>query len=406
VADTAAIATEHARLYRAERRARIRLEHIQAVTDVALSHLELNDLLGELLGRIRDILRADTCAILLLDLETDELFPRAAVGIEAGGERDIRIPLGRGFAGRIAATKAPLIIEDVEHADVLNPVFRERGIKSLLGTPLVVRGEVIGVMHVGTLRPRRFTGEDVELLQLVADRAALGIERAHVHSELLRLDQIKLDFVAVASHELRAPAAAVYGVAVTLRARSAELSAEIRATLEDTLLDQADRLRRLIEQLLDLSKLDAKAIPIVPRNVNVHGIIEEVVDSIGGEGVSIDVMLELEAVADPLVVERVVTNLLVNALSHGEPPIVVHAERRDRHLRIAVEDGGPGIAEELLPRLFDRFERGDESKGSGLGLAIAKAYARAHGGDLVYDRAGRGARFELVLPSAGTQGSG
>jgi signal transduction histidine kinase len=408
VPDSAAIASEHARLYEAERRARIRLEHVQAVTDVALSHLELDDLLGELLARIRDILQADTCAILLLDLANDELIPRAAVGIEAEAEHDIRIPLGHGFAGRIAATKEPLVIEDVEHGDVLNPVFRDSGIKSLLGTPLVVRGEVIGVMHVGTLRPRTFTGEDVELLQLVADRAALGIERAHVHSELLRLDQMKLDFVAVASHELRAPAAAVYGVAMTLRERGAELSSEIRATLEDTLLDQADRLRRLIEQLLDLSKLDAKAIRIVSRNVNVRGVIEKVVESVGGKGVSIEVPRQLQADADPLVVERVLTNLLVNALSHGESPVVVRAERRDRHLRIAVEDAGVGIAEELLPRLFDRFERGAESHGSGLGLAIAKAYARAHGGDLVYDRVGSGTRFELVLPSgsAGTQASG
>jgi two-component system heavy metal sensor histidine kinase CusS len=78
--------------------------------------------------------------------------------------------------------------------------------------------------------------------------------------------------------------------------------------------------------------------------------------------------------------------------------VVVSADRTDRHLRVAVEDEGGGIAPEVVPRLFDRFERGEEGHGSGLGLAIARAYARAHGGDLLYDPRERGARFELVLP--------
>jgi signal transduction histidine kinase len=393
------MALEHARLYEAERRARIRLEHVQAVTDVALSYLELDALLQELLDRICRILEADTCAILLLDDETKELVTRAAVGIEEDVERSVRIPVGRGFAGRIAATRERVILEDVQDTDVLNPILREKGITSLLGAPLFVHGYVIGVIRVGTLRRRKFTEEDVELLQLVADRAAVEIDRARVHSEVLRLDQMKLNFVAVASHELRAPAAALYGAAVTLRERGDNLSADTRALLEHTIFEQADRLRRLTEQLLDLSQLEAKALPIVPRNVGVYSVIEEVVDAVGREGVSIEIPRELEAFADPLVVERVVTYLLVNAQRYGKPPVVVRAEQRDRHLRIAVEDGGPGVAEDLVPRLFERFERGRDGDGSGLGLAIAKAYARAHGGDLIYDPAGRGARFELFLPT-------
>jgi signal transduction histidine kinase len=393
------MALEHARLYEAERRARIRLEHVQAVTDVALSYLELDALLQELLDRICRILEADTCAILLLDDDAKELVTRAAVGIEEDVELSVRIPVGRGFAGRVAATRQPVVIEDVHDAEILDPILLQSDITSLLGAPLLVRSEVIGVLHVGTLLPRTFSDDDVELLQLVADRAALGIDRAHVHSESVRLDQMKLNFVAVASHELRGPAAALYGAAMTLRERGDDLSADTRALLEHTIFEQADRLRRLTEQLLDLSQLEAKAIPIVPRKVGVYSIIEEVVGAVGREGVSIEIPRELEAFADPLVVERVVTNLLVNAQRYGKPPVVVRAEQRDRHLRIAVEDGGPGVAEDLVPRLFERFERGRDGDGSGLGLAIAKAYARAHGGDLIYDPGGRGARFELFLPT-------
>jgi signal transduction histidine kinase len=94
----------------------------------------------------------------------------------------------------------------------------------------------------------------------------------------------------------------------------------------------------------------------------------------------------------------VITNLVLNARSYGRPPIRVAVEERDRHLRIVVSDEGEGIPEELVPRLFERFERGAEGHGSGLGLAIARAYAVAHGGELLYLPSDCGARFEFVLP--------
>jgi len=102
--------------------------------------------------------------------------------------------------------------------------------------------------------------------------------------------------------------------------------------------------------------------------------------------------------ADPLAVERVLSNLLGNATRYGKPPVVVTATERDRHVRLVVEDAGPGISDELAPRLFERFERGSAGAGAGLGLAIAKTYAQAHGGDLLHVSGPGGARFELVLP--------
>src|SRR3954469_11723230 len=131
-----------------------RLQRLQAVTDAALAHLEVEELLRVLLPRIHDILGVDTCAVLLLDEETNELVARAAVGIEEEVEAGVRIPVGAGFAGRVAASKRPVVLDDVDHADVLNPILRERGIKSLLGVPLLVAGEAIGVLHIGTLTHR------------------------------------------------------------------------------------------------------------------------------------------------------------------------------------------------------------------------------------------------------------
>jgi signal transduction histidine kinase len=399
--DRAAIAIEHARAFAAERKARQRIEHVQAVTDVALAHLALDDLFRVLLPRIRDILEADTCAVLLLDEGTNELVARAAVGIEEEVERRVRIPVGRGFAGRVAAGRQPVILDDVDHADVLNPILREKGIKSMLGVPLVVAGDTLGVIHVGTLVHRRFTGEDVELLKLVADRVAIAIERGRLHEQTMQLDELRTNFVAIASHELRTPATSVYGVLVTLLERDEQLTTSSRRELLRVGVEQGERLRRLLEELLDLSRLDARGVSVKPKSLMLASVLRDIASEAlsNGATVVLDVPEDLAVTADRLVLDRVVSNLLINAARYGAEPITVSAEARDGQLRITVEDSGAGVPDELLPRLFERFARTDSANvGSGLGLAIARAYAHAHGGDLVYDRGERGARFELLLP--------
>jgi anti-sigma regulatory factor (Ser/Thr protein kinase)/putative methionine-R-sulfoxide reductase with GAF domain len=154
------------------------------LSDPALSELGLEELLNELLLRTRDALLVDTVAILLLDEESRQLVARAAKGIEEEVEQGVRIPIGRGFAGRIAAERAAIFIADVDHADILNPILREKGIRSLLGVPLIVEGKLIGVLHVGSLTPREFGERDLALLQVAAARAAPGIERARLSSAL------------------------------------------------------------------------------------------------------------------------------------------------------------------------------------------------------------------------------
>jgi signal transduction histidine kinase len=399
VAERAALAIEHERLFEAEQAATERLHKLLLVTDAALSHLSLNALLDELLLRIRDILEADTAAFLMLDETAGELIARAAKGIEEEVERGVRIPVGLGFAGRIAAERAPVVIEDVDHSDVLNPILREKGIKSLLGVPLLARGRVLGVIHVGTLQPRRFTADEVELMQRAAERGALGVERALLYEELRQLDAVRHQFVSIASHELRTPAAAVYGAAVTLHGRRAELSPEQVEMLQQTIYEQSTRLAKLIEQLLDLSRLQAHAIEIKPEPVRVadrlHGLLELYPDA----DLTLEADDELEAEIDPVVLDRVVSNLVINALRHGEPPVVVTARQTDRHLRISVADEGPGVPESFRTQLFEQFTRGGSTGGSGLGLAIARSYALAHGGDLLYHPGTpAGACFELVLP--------
>jgi signal transduction histidine kinase len=382
------------------------LRKLQAVTDAALAHLSLEELLDELLTRVRDALDADTCAVLLLDERGTELVARAAKGLEEEVEQRVRIPIGRGFAGRVVAERRPVIIPDLNHAEVVNPILREKGLKSLLGVPLIAHGNVLGVIHVGALRLRDFTPDDVELLEVVAERVALGVERAVMYDELIRLTEVQREFVALAAHELRNPAASVYGLATTLHARYAELPEDKVLAIQETLYEQAERMRRLVEQLLDLSRLDSLTVEVAPRRMRLRPHLEEIVAGAAGRGhphVALDVAEELEAVVDPIALERIVTNLIANALSYGSPPVRLSAQQVDRHLRIAVEDEGGGVPDEFVPLLFERFQRSEDSRraaGTGLGLAIARAYARAHGGDLVYaPTRATGARFELVLPT-------
>ncbi len=153
-----------------------KLRDIRSVADAALSYLGADDLLTELLARVKEILDADTVAVLLLDSSGRQLIATAASGLEEEVRQGVRIPVGQGFAGRIAAGRRPVILDHVDHGNVLNPILLDKGIRSLVGVPLLVHGAVIGVLHVGTVHDRVFTADDAALLQLAADRAALAVQ--------------------------------------------------------------------------------------------------------------------------------------------------------------------------------------------------------------------------------------
>ncbi len=152
-----------------------KLRGVQSITDRALSELDPQALLEVLVERVREALQADTAAVLLLDQSSSYLIATAASGLEEEVRQGVRIHIGDGFAGRIAAQGAPVILDEVDHTKVVNPILLSKGIRSLMGAPLQASGTVIGVLHVGTLAPRTFTAEDVDLLQLAADRAAVAV---------------------------------------------------------------------------------------------------------------------------------------------------------------------------------------------------------------------------------------
>jgi signal transduction histidine kinase len=259
-----------------------------------------------------------------------------------------------------------------------------------------------------------FGDEELRILQTLGALTGIALERVKSYARehearlaLERANEVQASFIALAAHELRTPVTTIHGFVRTLNHYADRLTPERELEMRETLEEQTTRMARLVEQLLDLSRLEADAVEIRPERFEIRSRVRQLVAATAG-GRSGDVVVEVpddaEATADANAFERIVSNLVTNALRYGQPPVTVRLERSDRHLRLAVEDCGPGVPAAFVPDLFERFSRAgvshDRTPGTGLGLAIARSYARAHGGDLFYESAKpHGARFLLVLPA-------
>jgi phosphoserine phosphatase RsbU/P len=160
-----------------------RLEAIASIVDPAIGHLDVDDLLEELLGRVGSLLEADTAAVLLLDRSGKYLVARAAHGIEEEVRQGVRVAVGIGFAGRIAAERRPVMLDHVDATRVWNPILWRKGIQKMLGVPLLTGPTLLGVLHVGRLADRDFTADDAALLEVVGSRIAGAVQARELEVE-------------------------------------------------------------------------------------------------------------------------------------------------------------------------------------------------------------------------------
>jgi signal transduction histidine kinase len=342
--------------------------------------------------------------------ETSMLIPFAAHGLTTAevGALPPAIPIAdfSAFQNALATGRAVFVEEPSGEEAVPEEIARGFGIGSFVIVPLVSDGRCLGFLTCDE-RGEAFLldAREVALLTTFGTLIAAFLERAIEHGELRRLNELKSQFSALASHELRTPVAAIYGAVRTLDEREHELSREQHAELRRMLSQQSKRLFELVENLLDLSRLEADSIRISPIEIEVRERLAEIVDAVFDDirEVRIEVPKGLRAVVDVQVFDRIVSNLLTNAVRHGAPPFFVSAARTNGELFVRIEDRGSGVADEFVGSLFERFTRGAtrSSEGAGLGLSIAQSYARAHGGTLTYEPAKpHGATFRLVLPVA------
>jgi signal transduction histidine kinase len=260
-----------------------------------------------------------------------------------------------------------------------------------------------------------FGDEELAALRTIAALTGIALDRVRLFEQehqsriaLERANEVMTNFVALAAHELRTPVTTIHGFVQTLNHLGDRLDAAQQDELRVALEQQTARMASLVEQLLDLSRLDAEAVEIRPQRVDLRERLEETVAMAAGARraeVLVEVPADLDAVVDPAILDHIVINLVTNALRYGQAPVRVSALRDRGRVEILVEDAGPGVAFELEGTLFERFTRAGVSRdrvaGTGLGLAIARAYARAHRGDLRYERGQpSGARFVVELPSA------
>jgi signal transduction histidine kinase len=220
-----------------------------------------------------------------------------------------------------------------------------------------------------------------------------------------RLDRELSDLVATVAHELRSPLTGVKGFVTTLLSKWDRLNDEQKKLMLNTVNTDAERLSRLITELLDVARIDTGRLPLYRREIDVVPVIERVVDSVRA-GTSRTITTQhaapsAAAFADPDKFVQVATNLVDNAVRHGEGRVAVTTEPGPLGVRFTVDDEGEGIAEALRDRVFTKFWKHGAQGGSGLGMYIVNGLVRVHGGELtILDAPGGGARIVVDWPAA------
>jgi len=403
-----------------------RLTALQRITDAALGHFTVDRVLTESITRIREVLNVDTVAILLLETEGDVLVAWAAHGLEEEVEMGVRIPVGKGFAGKVVESRSPIIIEDITKADVFNPLLKQKGIKSLLGVPLLIEGRATGVLHVGTLEFHRFTEDDVRLLELAAVRIAVAVENARLYQvekaardEAEAANQAKDEFLTILSHELRTPLTPIIGW-VHMMQNGILGDADFNRVLS-VINRNAYNLKRLINDLLDMSAILSGKMRIEESPVSVGSVLEESLETMRPYAADskIQLRLKISAPSDNLMVtgdrsrlNQTFCNILHNAIKFSPPNglVEVTCEAVNSQVVIRFRDQGEGIPVKFLPYVFERFRQADGSRtrsygGLGLGLSLVKSFVEAHHGTIeaISEGEGKGSTFVVKLPRDAAQ---
>lgn len=398
-----------------------RLERLVAAGALLVSELSLEGVLERVAEIAAELIGARYAAIGVLGPDGRLLESFTTYGI--GADERARIgapPRGHGILGLVIREARIIRLPDLmRHPDSFGFPPNHPPMHSFLGVPIVGRRGSFGNLYLTEkLGGGEFTDEDERIARLLAAQTAAVVENARLHEESARLleevqqlHRSRERFFATVNHELRNALAAVYGWAEML-VRKKDPATVPPAALE--VLDSAEQAVALINDLLDLSRLDEDRLQPVLRPVDCASVMRRAASRVtpAAQNKSVTLALELppDAVAahtDVSRVEQILTNVLVNAIRHTPPDSTVRLVlgTRGRMAEIVVLDEGPGVPEEDLETIFDIYvtKAGEEARGHGLGLPLSRRLARLLGGELVAEPGGTrgGGRFRLRLPLAG-----
>ncbi len=446
-----------------QQRAAEAIEGVQLLTPA-----DLHESLDRIVEEASRIAGTPHVKVLLLDKETQVIRLGAVAGRPAAMLAGLQFPPGIGLSGIVVATRQPLFVADCQHdpRNVYAEQDRELGLVTYLGLPIEIRGAALGVLTFNTTAPKIYSPEELTYLTSFANQAAIAIENARLyetirqHAATLEVrvqertrelettnDQLqeasrhKSEFLANMSHELRTPLNSVIGFSELLLGQGIGPLTDRQARFLGHIHESGKHLLQLINDILDLSKVEAGKLVLFPEALPVAQTLDDILVIARGlankksQEIQADIAPDLPLLtADPVRFKQVLFNLLSNAVKFTREQgritltarrVSARAEgsamdaiepRRERGvpgswLKVEVSDTGIGIKADDLPRLFQEFMQLDASmskrhEGTGLGLALTKRLVELHGGSIWAASKGedRGATFTVILPFGGPGG--
>ena len=421
--DQAACALDNLRLRSTLHRQVQEIEGLHRLSRLLTSAETPDHAIGESLRIVADLVECEKVALLLYDEEHDELVGHPSiVGMSPDQARTLRIPLSEpSLSGSVYRTDAPLISNDARRDKWVSEKVRDlMGIETLLTVPIAAGGRSLGVLKAVNARKGHFDSGDLRFATILGSRIGSVIESSRAREReralvqrLREADHTKSEFVSMLAHELKGPMTSVIGFTRVLDEQWSTLEEDRRGRIVDMVSKEVGRLARLVDDLLDLSRIDAGTLIYDMEPVDVREIVRSVMTvhtSLSSRHSLIDsIPLGFPKVlGDPDRIRQVLLNLLTNAVKHSPDNSTVEitgCELADGWIEIGVKDEGIGIRGADQKRLFSKFVDLAKpkwvQKGTGLGLYITKGIAEAHGGQIRVDsEEGRGSTFSFTLPLA------
>ena len=415
--------------------ARVRLSEISALFQLSTTlnlHLQLNSILEIIVRRVIATLKAQQSSIMIYNPETGLLETRASYGLESEFARNAKARVGQGIAGWVAQQQQAVMLgPTAPNEDFGQHYKRNRNITSALSLPLRVGDRCVGVLNVNRINhPEPFRDHHRDMLRLfsehvgaVIDRAEM-VERLSAHAQALESSNLKLAemnrmkdvFLSTASHELKTPLTSVIAYSELLQEHGTNLSQDQRGEFLDRLQTEARRLLALIDDILDLSRLETGKLTLRREALSVNAVVRAAIETARPIATkhAIELSAELdeslsEVEIDEVKTRQVVVNLLINAIKFSpERHTVTIATRHDAEFVVVeVRDQGPGVRPEESAHIFELFGQGlrqgdGRASGLGIGLHLVKRITELHGGHVgVNSTPGQGSTFWLRLPIAG-----